>query len=45
MLFVVHEGKDELDIDEQKVVENKDYYRQQVALHRFDKPKNSFLIL
>ncbi len=45
MLFVVYEDKDELDINEQKVAENKDYYQQQVALHRIDRPKTSVFIL
>jgi hypothetical protein len=40
MLFVVCEDKDELDINERMVVENKDYYyQQQVALYRIDRPK------
>ncbi len=39
MLFVVCEDKDELDINERMVVENNDYYQQQVALYRIDRPK------
>jgi len=45
MLFVVYEDKDEVDINEQMVVENKDYYQQQVALHQIDRPKISIFLL
>ncbi len=45
MLFVVYEDKDEMDINEQKAAENKDYYQQQMALHRIDRSKTSVFIL
>ena len=41
MLLAVDEDKDEWDINEQKVLENMDYYQQQVVRHRIDRPKQN----